>query len=99
MVKIELFISPTCQHCPIAKKMVEDVLGKLNSDKIEFETVSVATKEGSNRATAYHILEVPTLVVDGDIMSVGFEEWKVAKMIDMKLNPKRSFWQKLFGGA
>jgi len=99
MVKIELFVSPTCPHCPVAKKIVEDVLSKLNSDKIELEIVNSTTKEGIARAKAYHFLEVPTLVVDGDVMSAGFEDWKVAKMIDMKLNPKRSFWQKLFGGA
>jgi glutaredoxin len=99
MVKIELFVSPTCQHCHVAKKILESVLSRLNSDKIEFELVDIKTREGVDKAKLYHISEVPTLLVDGDFMSAGFEEWKVAKLIDMKLNPKRSFWQKLFGGA
>lgn len=98
MVKVELFIVPASTCCSDAKKMVENVLSRLNSDKIEFEIIDSTTKEGSERIKIYHFKEAPQLVVDGDVMSMGFEEWKVAKMIDMKLNPKRSFWQKLFGG-
>ena len=99
MVKVELFIAPTCPHCPKAKEMVEKVLSHVDAAKINFEIVNVKTPEGLERSKAYKFTTIPTLVVDGDVMSPEFEEWKIAKMIDMKLNPKRSFWQKLFGGA
>ena len=60
-VKIEIFTSPTCPHCPNAKKAVMKFAeGK---DFIKVVETSTATNDGQRRARTYDVRSVPTLFI------------------------------------
>jgi len=64
-LKIEVFTSFTCPHCPSAIKATETLLEENPElvDKIEWEEVSTRTAEGARRAQDYGIQSVPTVIV------------------------------------
>lgn len=68
MVKIEVFTSPMCPHCPAAKRVVEEVVSEMGGE-IEVENVNVM--EAPERAAKYGIMAVPTIVIDGEVKFVG----------------------------
>ena len=60
-VKIEIFTSPTCPHCPSAKKAVMRFAeGK---EYIKVVETSTATHDGQRRARQNGVRSVPTLFV------------------------------------
>lgn len=64
-LKIEVFTSPTCPHCPAAVVATKNLLSE-NPDlaeKIKFVELSTRDSEGSKKARAYGIRSVPTIVV------------------------------------
>jgi small redox-active disulfide protein 1 len=67
MVKIEVFTSPMCPHCPAAKRVVEEVVSEMEG--IEVEHVDVMKEP--ERAANYGIMAVPTIVIDGEVAFVG----------------------------
>lgn len=69
-VKIEVFYSPTCPYCPVARKMVADVAPAFGG-KVEVEEVNIWTPEGQRRALAYGISAVPTIAIAGKVKFVG----------------------------
>ena len=71
MVKIEVYFSPVCPHCPGAKKLVAEVASRYG-DSVEVEEVNTYTKEGMERGMANQVMAVPTVFVDGERKFVGF---------------------------
>lgn len=69
-VKVEVFHSPTCPHCPKAISLLRDVKSELG-DVLEVEEVNVIYPEGRDRALSYGISAVPTIVINGDRKIVG----------------------------
>ncbi|WP_421077607.1 MJ0307 family thioredoxin [Methanothermococcus sp. Ax23] len=67
MVKIEVFTSPMCPHCPAAKRVVEEVASGMEG--VEIEHVDVMKEP--ERAANYGIMAVPTIVIDGEVKFVG----------------------------
>ncbi len=67
MVKVEVFTSPQCPHCPAAKRVVDEVAAELGN--IEVEHVNVM--EDPSRAAAYKIMAVPTIVINGEVAFMG----------------------------
>ena len=67
MVKIEVFTSPMCPHCPAAKRVVEEVVSEMEG--VEVEHVDVMKEP--ERAANYGIMAVPTIVIDGEVAFVG----------------------------
>ncbi|AEH07494.1 MJ0307 family thioredoxin [Methanothermococcus okinawensis] len=67
MVKIEVFTSPMCPHCPAAKRVVEEVVSGMEG--VEVENVDVMKEP--ERAANYGIMAVPTIVIDGEVKFVG----------------------------
>ena len=47
MVRVELFFSPVCPHCPSARKLVSAVAGRY--PHVEFVEVNTYTEEGIER--------------------------------------------------
>jgi predicted DsbA family dithiol-disulfide isomerase len=60
---VELFTSPTCPHCPPAKKALEEV-AKERSD-FTLAVYSTMTQEGQLKAEQYGIEGVPTAIISG----------------------------------
>jgi thioredoxin 1 len=71
MVKVEIFFSPVCPHCPGAKKLVAEVASQFGG-RVEVEEVNTYTKEGMERGMANQVMAVPTVFVDGERKFVGF---------------------------
>ena len=71
MVKIEVYFSPVCPHCPGAKKLVADVAARYGG-KVEVEEVDTYTAEGIKRGMANEVMSVPTVFIDGERSFVGF---------------------------
>ncbi|ENN96296.1 thioredoxin [Methanocaldococcus villosus KIN24-T80] len=66
-VKIELFTSPMCPHCPAAKRVVEEVVKEFPEVEVEYINVM----ENPDRAMKYGIMAVPTIVINGEIEFIG----------------------------
>ena len=71
MVKIEIYFSPVCPHCPGAKKLVAEVAARYGG-KVEVEEVDTYTAEGIKRGMANEVMSVPTVFIDGERSFVGF---------------------------
>ena len=72
-IKVEVFSTSTCPHCPAAIDAAEKAKDKLG-DAIEVESVKIddsAQPENRQRAIDYQIMAVPTVVVNGDVTFVG----------------------------
>ena len=72
-IKVEVFSTSTCPHCPAAIDAAEKAKAKLG-DAIEVETVTIDDTEKPDkrqRAMDYQIKAVPTVVIDGEVTFVG----------------------------
>jgi len=61
--KVYLFTSPTCPHCPSAKKFAEEF--KKTRDDFQLIDMSMATREGEKAAKKYDVMSVPTFIIKG----------------------------------
>jgi thioredoxin 1 len=63
-LKIEVFTSPTCPHCPSAVRATKELLEENPElkEKVAWVEVSTATADGSRRAREYGIRGVPTII-------------------------------------
>ena len=94
-VKIEVFTSPTCPHCPSAKMLAMQV--QKERDDVKVIETSTATKQGSRRADLMNVMSVPTLFVKGPHFDrIGFRgtpsKDKLLEAIDISLGLKE--WEK-----
>ncbi len=71
LVKVEVFFSPVCPHCPRAKKLVAEVAARYGG-RVEVEEISTYTAEGIKRGMANEVMSVPTVIIDGEKCFVGF---------------------------
>ena len=71
LVKIEVYFSPVCPHCPGAKKLVAEVAARYG-DSVEVEEVNTYTPEGIKRGMANEVMSVPAVFVKGEQKFVGF---------------------------
>lgn len=61
--KVYLFTSPTCPHCPHAKRFID----KFKHQRSDFELIeySTLTSEGQSKAQKYDVLSIPTFIIKG----------------------------------
>ena len=71
MVKIEVYFSPVCPHCPGAKRLVADVASRYEG-RVDVEEVDTFTHDGIKRGMANDVMVVPTVFIDGEKKFVGF---------------------------
>jgi small redox-active disulfide protein 1 len=72
-IKVEVFSTSTCPHCPAAIDAAQKAKDKLG-DAIDVESVKIddpSNPENRQRAIDYQIMAVPTIVIDGDVSFVG----------------------------
>ena len=72
-IKVEVFSTSTCPHCPAAIDAAQKAKDKLG-DAIDVESVKIddpSNPENRQRAIDYQIMAVPTVVIDGDVTFVG----------------------------
>lgn len=82
MIKLELFYSPVCPHCPKARVLVERIIKRY--ENVEYIEVNTYTEEGIKRGMSMAVMAVPTVAVDDEIKLVGwpFEESDVVKALE-----------------
>lgn len=71
MVKIDVYFSPVCPHCPGAKRLVAEVSSEYGG-RVEVEEINTYTREGIERGMANGVMAVPTVFVDAVKKFVGF---------------------------
>lgn len=72
-IKVEVFSTSTCPHCPAAVDAAEKAKDRLG-DAIDVESVKIDdpnSPENRQRAIDYQIMAVPTIVINGDVAFVG----------------------------
>lgn len=67
-IKLEVFTSPTCPYCPMAKEVAEEAKGNFG-DSIDIEYVDITTDR--QRAIDYGLMAVPAIAINGEIKFVG----------------------------
>lgn len=70
-IKVEVFSTNSCPHCPAAIDAAQVAKDKLG-DAIDVEVLKIdESNENRDRAMQYQIMAVPTIVVDGEVTFVG----------------------------
>lgn len=69
-IKVEIFTSPMCPHCPMAEQAGHQTKDKLG-DKIDLDIINTMDEEGRKRAIEYNIMGVPSIAINGVIHFVG----------------------------
>lgn len=70
-IKVEVFSTNSCPHCPAAIDAAQNAKDKLG-DAIDVEVLKIdESNEIRERAINYQIMAVPTIVIDGEVTFVG----------------------------
>lgn len=67
-VKVEVFTSKTCPHCPSAIAVAQKVKEQFG-DEMDLELLDV--DENIDKVREYGLMSVPTVVVDGKVEFIG----------------------------
>ncbi|MEE1157293.1 MAG: thioredoxin family protein [Methanobrevibacter sp.] len=70
VIKIEVFKTDSCPHCPAAVSAAESAKAKFG-DQIDVEIVNANDPANIDRAREYQIMAVPTVVIDGNVEFIG----------------------------
>lgn len=70
VIRVEVFSSNSCPHCPSAIKVAEEAQNDMGLD-IEVEVVNVNDPDNMQRARDYQIMAVPTIAINGKVEFVG----------------------------
>ena len=72
-VKIEVFTSPTCPHCPSAIRLAKSV-EKVIPDVVKVVETSSASYHGFQRMKKFNIMATPTIMISGPAIpdKIGF---------------------------
>ena len=70
-IKVEVFSTNSCPHCPAAIDAAQVAKDKLG-DSIDVEVLKIdESNENRDKAIGYQIMAVPTIVIDGEVTFVG----------------------------
>ena len=70
-IKVEVFSTNSCPHCPAAIEAAQVAKDKLG-DVIDVEVFKIdESMENRQKAIDYQIMAVPTIVIDGEVTFVG----------------------------
>ncbi len=69
-IRVEVFTSNSCPHCPAAIKVAEEAKNAIDAD-IDVEIVDINDPVNRQRAMDYQIMAVPTIAINGKVEFVG----------------------------
>ena len=70
-VKVEVFSTNSCPHCPAAIAAAENAKSELG-ESIDVEVIKIdESEENRQRAMDYQIMAVPTVVINGEVSFIG----------------------------
>ena len=61
-IKILLFTSPTCLHCPQAENVVKKV-APYYKDRLQFEKIRIRTDKGKQLSIEFNVMSTPTILI------------------------------------
>lgn len=70
VIKVEVFTSDSCPHCPMAVRVAEEGKKQVDVD-VDLEIVNVNTPDNRQRAIDYQIMAVPTIAINGKVEFIG----------------------------
>ncbi|MHA1379716.1 MAG: thioredoxin family protein [Candidatus Helarchaeota archaeon] len=96
-VRIEIYESPTCPHCPVAMRMLRNAQ-KVYKEDIEIIDVNISSKSGQLLAQLNNITGTPTIFMNGELKFQGdprsenavFEEIEKFLDEDAKIRAKKN---------
>ena len=102
-MKVYLFVSSTCSHCPKAEKLAKHIFPEYYDKGLSFTKVRMKTSEGKRMAKEYSIRGVPTFLFfddEGNYLDriVGApSEGALRGDVEKHLGIKRSIFSRLLG--
>jgi len=103
-MKLMLFVSSGCPHCPKAEAAVSRVLPEYSGHGVEFEKVRTRTSEGKELSARYGIRGLPTILMIDDegnelkrIVGAPSDDNLKGK-IEGALGLKKGLFSRVFGG-
>ena len=70
-IKVEVFSTNSCPHCPAAIDAAQVAKDKLG-DAIDVDIIKIdESMDNRQKAIDYQIMAVPTIVIDGEVTFVG----------------------------
>ena len=102
-MKILLFVSSQCSHCPNALAVVNKVVPRYYDHGVSYRKIRMKTSEGKELSSEYGVMSVPSILIFDDDGSeikriVGAPgEGHLRNVIEKALGLKKSFWSKILG--
>ncbi|MCK4491756.1 MAG: thioredoxin family protein [Candidatus Altiarchaeales archaeon] len=102
-VKILLFVSSRCSHCPGAERIVKEVVPEYSDYGVSFEKIRMKTGRGKRLSSEFNIMAVPTVLMldDGGNEAkrvVGAPtESSLRNEIEKNLGLRKSFFDRILG--
>jgi thiol-disulfide isomerase/thioredoxin len=103
-MKILVFVSSNCPHCPKAERAVQRIVPDYYENGLIYKKVRVKTPEGKELSSRYGIRALPTILfLDENGKERGRktgtpDEDVLRNDIEKMLGLKKSFFSRLFGG-
>ncbi|NQE05994.1 Thioredoxin [ANME-1 cluster archaeon GoMg1] len=102
-MKILLFVSSHCPHCPAAEQIVKKVVPDYYDHGLSLKKIRIKTKEGKKRSLEYNVRATPTTLVLDDkgneikrMVGVVSED-NLRASIEKLLGLRESFLSWIFG--
>ncbi len=102
-MRILLFVSSKCSHCPAAERVVKKIAPEYKNRGVILNKVRAQTPEGKSLSAKYNVMATPTILFvdeNGKEMRriVGApEEQELRDKIERAIGLKKSFLGRLFG--
>ena len=103
-MKLLLFVSPGCPHCPDAERVAKKISPEYYHNGLAYKKIRTRTSEGKELSKNYNIRGVPTIILADDEGNelkriVGAPSENVLRSeIEKHLGLRKSLFKKLFGG-
>ncbi len=102
-VRLLLFVSSHCSHCPHAEYLVKKIAPEYYEKGLSFEKMRINTPEGKQASKRYNVMGTPTILFAGEdggeinrIVGVP-SEGELKDKIEKNLGIKKSIFDKILG--
>lgn len=102
-MKILLFVSPRCSHCPNAERIVKRIVPEYSDHGVTFEKIRVKTDRGKELSSRFNIMALPTILI---LDKTGNETKRIVgapsenslrNEIEKGLGLRKSFFDRILG--
>lgn len=76
-IKVEVFSSPGCTKCSVAKEVLQKMATELGNENVQWQEVNVLTE--LDHAVALGVMSTPAIAIDGELVFTGLPSEKKLK--------------------